>query len=107
MVLGLSATTAVAEAKWQKPIAMACDLEPGGICNVEAVCPEDAPWVVAGGGGIPKAEPEDNAVAMTMNLAINEKTWRVRWRNLSGEDRVKGKFAVRIKCATSAEEAGW
>lgn len=52
-VLGWSATATVAEAKWQKPFAMECDLEPGGVCNVEAVCPEDAPFVVAGGGGFP------------------------------------------------------
>lgn len=44
---------------------------------------------------------------MTMNLPVNENSWRVRCRNLSGEDWAKGKFVVRIKCSASAEEAGW
>ncbi|RMH47506.1 MAG: hypothetical protein D6688_03505, partial [Alphaproteobacteria bacterium] len=107
LVLGLSATTALAGAKWQKPVAKECDLEPGGVCNVEATCPADAPFVAAGGGGFPQVAPKDNAIAMTMNLPINEKTWRVRWRNLSAEDWGKGKFVVRIKCAATAEDAGW
>lgn len=77
------------------------------MCNVEAACPDDAPFVVVGGGGFPQVEPEDNAIAMTMNLPVNEKTWRVRWRNMSGEDWAKGKFVVRIKCAASAADAGW
>ena len=29
---------------------------------------------------------------MTMNLPVNENSWRVRCRNLSGEDWAKGKF---------------
>ncbi|GAB4282531.1 MAG: hypothetical protein Kow0058_01030 [Roseovarius sp.] len=107
LILGLSAGAALAEARWQQPVAKECDLEPGGICNVEATCPEQAPWVVTGGGGIPQLEPENNAVAMTMNLPISKNAWRVRWRNLSAAEQAKGKFVIRIKCATTSDEAGW
>ena len=67
---GLGATAAQAASKWQKPTLTDCELGPGQVCNVEVSCPAEAPFVAAGGGGFPKADPQDNAVAMTMNLPI-------------------------------------
>ena len=84
-----------------------CTLAPGADCNVEATCPAEMPYVVAGGGGIPAIEPADHRVAMTMNLPVTQGSWRVRWRNLSDEQAVTGKFAVRVKCSDTAAEAGW
>lgn len=104
---GLASTTAHASSKWQKPTLTDCELGPGQVCNVEVACPAEAPFVAAGGGGFPKAEPKDNSVAMTMNLPISNGQWRVRWRNLSGTQSAKIKTAVRVKCSDRAEEAGW
>ncbi len=99
--------SAQAASAWQPPTVMECSLAPGGECNVEAACPADMPFVAAGGGGMPKAEPANHAVAMTMNLPISENKWRVRWRNLSADVTASIKAAVRIKCSDSAAEAGW
>lgn len=99
--------TALAKSQWQKPVVMECVLAPSGDCNVEAECPAEAPFVVAGGGGMPKAMPENHAVGMTMNLPISNNKWRVRWRNMSAGDEASIKVAVRIKCSDSESEAGW
>lgn len=105
--LMLPALPASADAQWQPPTALECTLAPGADCNVEAECPADAPYVVAGGGGMPKAEPSDHSVAMTMNLPVSENKWRVRWRNLSRDDEASIKGVVRVKCTASKSEAGW
>lgn len=107
LLAGTAAAPASAATAWQKPTVQECTLGPGAECNVEATCPAAMPYVAAGGGGIPKIAPADNQVAMTMNLPVKEGTWRVRWRNLSADQTVTGKFAVRIKCSDSAAEAGW
>jgi hypothetical protein len=41
--LGLSTTAAIAEARWLKLVAQECDLEPGGVCNIEVARLADAP----------------------------------------------------------------
>jgi len=101
------ATDAAAESAWQKPAVQECTLPPNGECNVEVTCPADKPFVAAGGGGMPAAEPPNHAVAMTMNLPISENAWRVRWRNLSSDMAAKIKVAVRAKCSDDKAEAGW
>ena len=63
------------------------------------------PYVVAGGGGMPKAEPANHAVAMTMNVAISESAWRVRWQNLGSGDVTNVKVKIRAKC--SNDESVW
>lgn len=98
---------AAAEPGWQKPVVAECALAPAADCNVEATCPADAPYVVTGGGGMPKADPQDHAVGITMNLPVSEGVWRVRWRNLSADTPANVKVAVRVNCAATAEEAGW
>ncbi len=104
---GGTTSPAQAQSQWQPPTALECTLGPGADCNIEAECPADAPYVVAGGGGLPKADPADHTVAMTMNLPISENKWRVRWRNMSGTDEAAIKGVVRIKCSPSKAEAGW
>jgi hypothetical protein len=104
---GAGASAAVAKSAWQDPVVKSCVLAPSADCNVEAQCPANMPYVVSGGGGMPSAEPTDHAVAMTMNLPVAQDTWRVRWRNLSGDEAAKVKVAVRIRCSDTAAEAGW
>jgi hypothetical protein len=104
--LGLPAP-ALAETKWQAPTAQECSLAPGADCNIEAECPADMPYVTAGGGGMPMAEPADHAIAMTMNLPVGEGKWRVRWRNLHPSAEAKMKGAVRIQCSSDKAAAGW
>lgn len=91
---------------WQPPVVQQCTLGPGEDCNVEASCPAELPWIVAGGGGMPKA-PTDHRVAMTMNLPISKNAWRVRWRNMAETGSAEVKVAVRIKCSDDAAAAGW
>ncbi len=98
---------ASAGSTWQNPAVLMCDMAPGADCNLEARCPVDKPFVVAGGGGLPKIEPPEHSIAMTMNLPIKKDTWRVRWRNLSEDKSAKAKAVVRVKCSDSAAEAGW
>lgn len=103
--LTATATGARADSKWQAPTVQECNLEGGADCNVEATCPAELPFVVTGGGGMPEA-PDNHRVAMTMNLPVAQDTWRVRWRNMR-KNETTIKVAVRIKCASSAAEAGW
>ncbi len=103
----LFALPAAAKSSWQKPVVQACALAPSADCNVEVACPANMPFVAAGAGGIPAADPADHAVAMTMNLPIAKDKWRVRWRNLSTAASAKIKVAVRVKCSDDAAEAGW
>ncbi|PKQ12522.1 MAG: hypothetical protein CVT70_09260 [Alphaproteobacteria bacterium HGW-Alphaproteobacteria-1] len=98
---------ALAETKWQAPMVQECILAPGAECNVEAECPADMPYVSAGGGGMPMAEPADHAIAMTMNLPVTESKWRVRWRNLHPTAEAQMKGAVRIQCGSDKAAAGW
>lgn len=104
---GTGVDTAFAKSAWQKPTVVECNMGPGADCNVEVSCPADMPYLVVGGGGIPKIEPAGHSIAMTMNLPIKKDTWRVRWRNLSADQTATGKFAVRVKCSDTAAEAGW
>ncbi len=97
----------LAAAQWSAPQPQQCALGPGEECNVEVTCPADRPYVVAGGGGMPKASRPDHGVAMTMNLPVSENTWRVRWKNMPGGEPVEVTVAVRVKCSDSREEAGW
>ena len=106
-LLLLASDPASAKSIWQKPIVLQCEMGPGADCNLEATCPEDMPFVATGAGGMPKIEPEDHSIAMTMNLPIKQGKWRVRWRNLSRDKTAKAKAVVRIKCSDSAAEAGW
>jgi len=106
-IMALAGSPALAKSVWQKPIVLQCEMAPGADCNLEASCPADMPFVATGGGGMPKIEPEDHSIAMTMNLPIKKGTWRVRWRNLSSDKAAKAKAVVRIKCSDSAAEAGW
>jgi len=92
--LGLFAQNQV----WQKPVVKKCELSPGAQCNVEAICPKSHPIAISGGGGMPKAMPENNQVAMTMNLPVSLDTWRVRWKNLSNTNNAKIKVAVKVLC---------
>ncbi len=91
---------AQAEQIWQKPVVKECSLEPGAQCNVEVACPASHPVAVSGGGGMPKATPPENQVAMTMNLPIASNKWRVRWKNMSAENSASVKVAVKVLCAT-------
>lgn len=102
MVAGVlfSAASVSAEQTWQKPTVQECDLAPGAQCNVEVTCPDSHPQVLSGGGGMPKAVPENNQVAMTMNLPIAANKWRVRWKNMSATDSATVKVAVKVLCAT-------
>lgn len=97
----------LAASQWSKPQPQTCSLGPGEECNVEVTCPAERPYVVAGGGGMPKASRPDHGVAMTMNLPVSENTWRVRWKNMPGGEPVEVTVAVRVKCSDSREEAGW
>lgn len=106
LLLALPAT-AVAAGRWSPPFAQTCALGPGDECNVEVTCPAERPWIVAGGGGMPKASRADHSVAMTMNLPISEHSWRVRWRNMPGGEPVEVTVAVRVRCSDDREEAGW
>jgi hypothetical protein len=56
--LPVSAQTQV----WQKPVAKNCNLAPSAQCNIEVTCPDSHPIAVSGGGGMPKAMPENNQV---------------------------------------------
>ncbi len=103
----LAPLAADANSAWQKPTAQQCDLAPGAECNLEVSCPAEMPYVAAGGGGMPAAEPANHSVAMTMNLPISKQTWRVRWKNLASDGSAKVKVAVRVKCSDNAAEAGW
>jgi len=99
-LLAWIASPALASPQWQSPAAQECDLAPGGECNVEVTCPADRPILLAGGGGMPAAEPQNHAVAITMSLPISNNTWRVRWKNLSADVTAKVKVAVRVLCDT-------
>ena len=83
---------------WQKPVVKNCELKAGEQCNVEAVCPNSHPIAISGGGGMPKAMPANNQVAMTMNLPVASNTWRVRWKNLSTTESAKIKVVVKVLC---------
>jgi hypothetical protein len=107
ILVALTPVTADAKSTWQKPQVEQCELAPGGECNLEVSCPSEMPYVVGGGGGMPAADPANHSVAMTMNLPINENTWRVRWKNLASVEVAKVKVAVRVKCSDDAGEAGW
>lgn len=96
-----------AEQKWIKPAVKECTLKAGQECNIDKKCPAELPFIVNGGGGMPKVSSQDHSVAMTMNLAISKDTWRIRYKNLAGGPEVKVKMAARIKCADNAKEAGW
>jgi hypothetical protein len=85
---------------WQKPAVKQCNLAPGAQCNVEVTCPSSHPRALSGGGGMPKAMPESNQVAMTMNLPIAENKWRVRWKNMSNTDAANVKVAVKVLCGS-------
>ncbi len=91
---------ALAAQVWQKPVVKECGLEPGAQCNVEVTCPASHPVVISGGGGMPKATPPENQVAMTMNLPIASDKWRVRWKNMSSTDSASVKVAVKVLCST-------
>ncbi len=104
LILGLIGTIALAtpvmaQQVWQKPVVKECGLKPGAICNVEVTCPQSHPVVISGGGGMPKATPPGNQVAMTMNLPIASDKWRVRWKNMSAADSADVKVAVKVLCA--------
>lgn len=94
------ANPAFANQVWQKPVVKECGLEPGAQCNVEVSCPKSHPIVISGGGGMPKAMPPKNQVAMTMSLPIASNKWRVRWKNMSATDAASVKVAVKVLCAT-------
>ena len=103
----MAAGAAQAGQKWIKPEVKECTLKAGEECNIDKKCPADMPFVVNGGGGMPKVSSQDHSVAMTMNLAVAKDTWRIRYKNLAGGAEVTVKMAARIKCADNAEEAGW
>ena len=106
-LIALTPASAEAGSAWQKPQVEQCEVAPGAECNLEVSCPAEMPYIAAGGGGMPAADPSNHGVAMTMNLPISENTWRVRWKNLSPDIAAKVKVAVRVKCSDNAAEAGW
>ncbi|RDD60761.1 hypothetical protein [Ferruginivarius sediminum] len=101
----LHAVPARADQTWIKPHIEACTLERGDTCGADVKCPDNAPYAVNGGGGMPMADPADHRVAMTMNLPVSANHWRVRWRNLGGKE-TKVKVAIRVLCSDDGSAWG-
>lgn len=98
--------TAHAKEKWQKPVIKECSLGANDWCGEDVTCPADMPFVVAGGGGMPKASRPDHSVAMTMNVAIAKNVWRVRWQNLGNGAPTDVKVMIRVKCSDDGSAWG-
>lgn len=101
----LVGNVADAKERWIKPTVIECSMEVGDICGADVSCPEDLPWIVNGGGGMPMASAENHQVGITMNLPISEHGWRVRWRNLGGP-AVKVKVAIHALCSDDGSRWG-
>ena len=98
--------TAQAKERWQKPVVKECSLGANEWCGEDVACPAELPFAVAGGGGMPKASRPDHSVAMTMNVAISENVWRVRWQNLAGGVPTDVKVMIRVKCSDDGSAWG-
>lgn len=101
----LFSTQAGADELWQPPHKENCSVEPGQDCGADVACPSSLPYVVSGGGGIPKISDENHRLAMTMNVAINPGIWRVRWRNM-GDKKVDATVMIRVQCTDDGDAWG-
>jgi len=105
-IAGITCTAAPAMAKevWLAPQKKQCTLEPGQDCGMDVKCAADTPFVMSGGGGMPKVSNTNHRLAMTMNVAISPNAWRVRWRNF-GEKSLDVTVMIRALC--SSDGAAW
>lgn len=101
----LAVGTAHADEQWLPPNKTQCSLEPGQDCGADVTCPTNKAYVVNGGGGIPKVSDENHRLAITMNVAINPNTWRVRWRNM-GTKKIDVTVMVRVMCTDDGDDWG-
>ena len=101
----LAAEETQAKEQWQPPHIEECSLAENEHCGADVQCPAELPYVLAGGGGMPKVSRNDHRIAMTMNVAISENAWRVRWQNLAGGQPTDVKVMIRVLCGDDA--AAW
>jgi hypothetical protein len=72
---------------------------------MDITCPAKTPFVLSGGGGIPKVSDPTNHLAMTMNVAISPNAWRVRWRNM-GDKKLDVTVMIRALCTDDGDAWG-
>jgi len=101
----IMAATAQAGEKWLAPHKETCSLAPGQDCGADVKCPADRPFALSGGGGIPKVSDANHRLAMTMNVAISQNAWRVRWRNM-GDKKIDVTVMIRALCTDDGRAWG-
>lgn len=72
---------------------------------MDVTCPADRPYILSGGGGIPKVSDTAHSLAMTMNVAISPNVWRVRWRNM-GTKKIDTTVMIRVLCTKDGDAWG-
>lgn len=96
---------AIADERWQPPQKVQCSVAPNQDCGMDVQCPAKTPYVLSGGGGLPKVSDAAHNLAMTMNVAISPNTWRVRWRNL-GDKKLDVTAMIRVLCTKDGDAWG-
>ena len=101
----MGSAPAGADERWQPPQKKQCSLEPNQDCGMDVKCPAKRPWVLAGGGGLPKVSDPAHHLAITMNVAISPNAWRVRWRNM-GDKKLDVTVMIRVLCTKDDDAWG-
>jgi len=104
-LLALGNSPVSADERWQPPKKFQCSVEPDKDCGMDVKCPAEMPWVLSGGGGLPKVSDPAHRLALTMNVAISPNAWRVRWRNL-GDRKLEVTAMVRVLCTSDGDAWG-